>query len=107
MIDTHTHLNFPELTSRLEEVLAAAKEVGVDRFVIPGTTAETSTSAVSLGELYGCIYAGVGIHPLYAHEYSEVDRARLEELLQGINSIVSIGEVGLDYYHFEGLMVIK
>ncbi|MBU6388986.1 TatD family hydrolase [Patescibacteria group bacterium] len=101
MIDTHAHLYYPALANQLGDVLDAARAVGVDRVVVPATTGESLTSTVDVCELSDSLYAGVGIHPTEADSYSDEHRGKIKELLEGANSIVSIGEVGLDYYHFE------
>lgn len=103
MIDTHCHLNFPQLTEQLDAVLERAQAAGVDRFVVPGTDLVTSTSSVNIAKKYATIYAAVGIHPTDAHEFSESDEQKIKELIEANKNVVSIGEVGLDYYHFEGL----
>ncbi|MCC2631435.1 MAG: tatD [Patescibacteria group bacterium] len=101
MIDTHCHLNFPELAHDLPGVLERAEKAGVTKIIVPSTNASDSTSSVNLSEIYPTVFSAVGIHPCDAEGYEEDSRSKLKELLQGINSIVSIGEVGLDYYHFE------
>jgi TatD DNase family protein len=103
MIDTHTHLNFPELASQLEAVLERAKDVGVDTFVVPATDLETSLSSVKLAGTYGSIFACIGIHPCSAQEYSAQAENTFHALLSDHTNVTSIGEVGLDYYHFETL----
>lgn len=101
MIDTHCHLNFPEIAEELDDVLARAAEAGVHAFVIPGTTPENSASAVAVAEKFPSVYAGAGIHPLHATEFDQAGRALFSELLGEANSLVAIGEVGLDYYREE------
>jgi TatD DNase family protein len=96
MIDTHAHLNFPELQEDLSGVLARASEVGVSGYVIPGTGYETSVSGLDLARAHSSIWAGVGVHPT-DNESSE-DRSMIEALLPD-PKVVAIGEVGLDYYH--------
>lgn len=101
MIDTHSHLNFPELRQDLASVLSRAGEVGVEKIVVPSTNTEDSAEAVALAQAEPMIYAAIGIHPLHAYEYNEKDRGSLHELLLKKSRVVSMGEVGLDYYHFE------
>lgn len=103
MIDTHAHLNFPELLKDLDAVLTRSQEAGINKILVPATNVQTSTSSVDLSEKYDQIYSAVGIHPCEVRAYTEGDRVTLNELLSTKKRIVSIGEVGLDYYHLEDL----
>jgi len=96
MIDTHCHLNFPELAKELPEVLARAATAGVTGYIIPGTGLETSKSGIALAHEYPNIWAAVGIHPTDEEEKGE--RAAISKLSLDPR-VVAIGEVGLDYFH--------
>jgi TatD DNase family protein len=102
MIDTHAHLNYPPLADDVAGVLARAAAAGVSDVVIPGTSRESSDSAVALAGQFPEVWAAIGIHPSEAHEVAPADVDRLHAL--AINPrVVALGEVGLDYFHFEGL----
>lgn len=100
MIDTHAHLNFLELKTDLENILERAREAGVDQIVNPGTSLETSLSAFDLTTRYPNIYSAVGVHPTDAREFSPEILAQLARLAVE-EKVVAVGEVGLDYFHFE------
>jgi TatD DNase family protein len=97
MIDTHVHLNGPDLGGDTAGVLARAKAVGVDRFVVVGYDLASSERAVALAETDPRIRAVVGVHP---HEASAYDRAAESALRAwaGQSYVVAIGEIGLDFY---------
>lgn len=101
MIDTHCHLNFPELESQIADVMKRANEAGVTKFVVPSTGIETATSSVNLSEIYPAVKTAIGVHPVHAHEFNHDDMPQLVDYVEGINGVVAIGEVGLDYYHME------
>ncbi|HSI21166.1 MAG TPA: TatD family hydrolase [Verrucomicrobiae bacterium] len=102
MIDTHAHLNYPPLAADVAGVLSRASEAGVARIVVPGTSRESSDSAVALAGQYAQVYAAVGVHPSDAHETTPADIERITTL--SLNpKVVAIGEVGLDYFHFDEL----
>lgn len=103
MIDTHTHLQFPELLPDMTGILERARAAGVTKFVVPSTNLETATSSVNLAIKTPGIFPAVGMHPTDVMNYHEDTLSRLADLLEGVNGVVSIGEVGLDYYHFEDL----
>lgn len=102
MIDTHCHLNYDPLATDVAGVVSRAQEVGVEAIIIPGTSLETSESAVALANEFPSVYACVGIHPSDAHEAHPADLERLEALVTN-PKVVAVGEIGLDYYHFDGL----
>ncbi len=98
LVDTHCHLDFPDYEEDLEEVLTNAKDSGVERIIIPGTTVESSRKAVELATKYSEIFAAIGIHP---HEADEITDSTIQDLRTiGVTfkKIVAVGEVGLDYY---------
>ncbi|MFA5351954.1 MAG: TatD family hydrolase [Candidatus Gracilibacteria bacterium] len=106
LIDSHTHLDFPEFDADREAVIASAKSLGVEKFINPGCNLEASTRAVNLASRYPEIYAGVGIHP---HDAAEVDANSLVELarLAANKKVVAIGEIGLDYFRMKNSKEIQ
>ena len=96
MQDIHTHLYWESYDDDRDEVIARAREVGVDEMLVVGTTLEESRKAVTLASQYEDIFASVGIHP---NEFrSEVGEylGELEKIAQD-KKVVAIGECGLDY----------
>ncbi len=97
LTDTHCHLSLDLFAEELEPILARARAAGVGRLVIPGIDLETSRRAVEIAEDLSGIYASVGIHPHEASSYSDSVREDLRQLAHS-DSVVAIGEIGLDYY---------
>jgi TatD DNase family protein len=93
VIDTHAHLDPAEAG----EVLARAREQGVDRVVCVATTIAGARDALALAEQHDGVYASLGIHP---HEAGGPDATRVGELrdLLGHPRAVAVGETGLDYF---------
>jgi len=106
LIDSHTHLDFPEFDTDRELVIASAKSAGVEKFLNPGCNLATSRKAVELANQFPEIYAGVGIHP---HDASEVTAEALAELekLAANPKVVAIGEIGLDYFRMRNSKEIQ
>ncbi len=102
MIDTHAHLNYPPLDTDIAGVLERAAAAGVDRVIVPGTSRAESESAVMLAGQFSNVWAGVGIHPSEAPIVKEEDTERIRSLCHNPR-VVAVGEVGLDYFHFEGM----
>jgi len=97
LIDTHTHLDFPQFKSDRERVIERAATAGVGAIVNVGADLASSQAAVALAEAYPQVYAAVGVHP---HDAKTVTEEMLEELgaLARHSKVVAIGEIGLDFY---------
>lgn len=97
LIDTHAHLDFPELSSELAAVLERAAEASVLEIITIGVDIPSSEQAVRLASTHSQIYAAVGIHP---HAAKLLDDEALKALrdLAGSKKVVALGEIGLDYY---------
>ena len=78
IIDTHCHLDDERYNDDIEQVLENAKQVGVEKFIIPGADPKTLERAVELSEMYEEIYFSVGVHPYDAEHY---DRSYLEKFI--------------------------
>ena len=52
IIDTHCHLDDERYNDDIEQVLENAKQVGVEKFIIPGADPKTLERAVELSEMY-------------------------------------------------------
>ncbi|WP_019006083.1 TatD family hydrolase [Cohnella laeviribosi] len=98
LIDTHAHLDSPKFDNDRAEVIARAREAGVDIIVNIGFNRETIPTTMALAEQYPFIYAAVGWHPTDAIDMRlEEDLAWIERLCAH-PKVVAIGEIGLDYY---------
>jgi TatD DNase family protein len=93
-VDTHCHLDHPNLASRLDAVLASAREVGVERFIVPGVSPEKWEGIARLAAGTPGVFTAFGLHPMLAARYEE---PLLEDLAVYAASAVAIGEIGLDY----------
>ena len=96
-IDTHCHLDFPEFDNDRGEVIARAKNKGIDYIINIGSSLKGSKSSIELAKEYDFIYATVGIHPHEADKFNPEAQNALKELASD-DKVVAIGEIGLDYY---------
>ncbi|MEM7034162.1 MAG: TatD family hydrolase [Chloroflexota bacterium] len=96
-IDSHCHLNFDSFDEDRDAVWAQANAANVHRLINPSIDLETSRQAVALAQHYQGVYAAIGFHP---YDASLVDQSALKALtdLSKDEKVVSIGEIGLDYY---------
>lgn len=97
LADTHCHLTLSDFAADRPQVLARARAAGVAWMVVPGIDMETSRAAVRFAETEPGVFAAVGVHPHHAAEWNPSSRAALRDLARA-ESVVAIGEIGLDYY---------
>lgn len=100
LVDSHCHLNFPELAGRLEGALALMRENQVSHALCVCVTLEEFPQVRALAERYPHLFASVGVHP----DYPDVPTVEERQLvtLADHPKVVAIGETGLDYYRIKG-----
>ena len=98
LIDTHAHLDYPDFSDDLDDVIGRAAEAGVARVITIGTGIESSRRALVLAEKYSEVYAVVGVHPANVQDEVEDFLPELRELAEH-PKVAAIGETGLDYHH--------
>ena len=96
LVDSHCHLDFPDLSRRLPEILGRMNENGVGWAVCIGVNLEDFPGVLALAESHPNLYATVGVHPEYA-DAEDPSEGKLAELADH-PKVIAIGETGLDYY---------
>ncbi|MFD2174913.1 TatD family hydrolase [Rhodobacter lacus] len=98
IVDSHCHLDFPELSAELPEVIARAKAAGVTRMVTICTRLRSVPQVRAIAEAHEGVFWAAGTHPMSA---AEEPMATVEELvaLARHPKFVGIGETGLDYHY--------
>jgi len=99
-VDSHCHINFPELAANIGDVLAHMRDNEVISALCVSVNLKDFPQVLALAEQYPHIYASVGVHPDY-EDVEEPDVAQLVKLAQHPR-IVGIGETGLDYFRLKG-----
>jgi len=100
LVDSHCHLDFPELADNLPDVLEKMRENDVGAALCVSVTLEDFPKVLALAEQHENLYASVGVHPDYP-DLREPTVAELVDLAQH-PKVVAIGETGLDYYRLTG-----
>jgi TatD DNase family protein len=108
LTDTHAHLDFySETPTDRDEVLRRAYAAGVETILAIGIGEGPATMHQALEIANGtsgpglpAIYASVGIHPQEAASATSEALRKLASLALDPRCI-AIGEIGLDYYHFD------
>ena len=96
MIDTHCHLTFPPLMSRLEEIRAENQASGVRGMITISTTSDNCHENLALAREHEDIWCSAGVHPLYADDPIDWDVIRDTGRDE---RCVAWGELGLDMFH--------
>ena len=99
-IDSHCHLNFPELAEKLDEVLVNMRQNEVTHALCVAVNLENFPQIQLLAEQHENIYASIGVHPDHESD-TEPTQAQLVQLAQH-PKVVAIGETGLDYFRLKG-----
>src|SRR5689334_12113831 len=97
LVDSHCHLDFPDLKSDLDAIVARARQAGIGRMVTISTRVKRHDEVRAIAERFDDVFCSVGTHPHYAHEELDIDASELANRTQHPR-VVAIGEAGLDYY---------
>jgi TatD DNase family protein len=97
-LDSHCHLDL--MDAEVDDVLAAARAVGIERIVQVGVDVASSRWSVELAASRDDVWAAVAIHPnespsATGAEIDEIEKLAIEP------RVVAIGETGLDHYRTE------
>lgn len=98
IVDSHCHLDFPDFTGELPELLARARAAGVTRMVTICTRLRNEPSVRAIAEAHEGVFYAAGTHPMSA---AEEPMATVDQLIALARhpKFVGIGESGLDYHY--------
>ncbi len=99
-VDSHCHLDFPELAAELPQLLAAMREHQVTHALCIGVDLPAWPAVLAIAQAHANLYATVGVHP----DYIDTPEPSVAELVAKAQAgkIVAIGETGLDYFRLTG-----
>lgn len=98
IVDSHTHLDFPEFEGEHDALIARAREAGVTRMVSICTKMERVPVVRGLADAYPEVFWTAGIHPMSADKQPVIAVEELTALARH-PKFVGIGETGLDYHY--------
>jgi len=100
LVDSHCHLNFPELAANLPAIKQSMQDSEVGHALCISVTLPDFPQVLALAETNENFYASVGVHP----DYENIDEPTVEELIKLANhpKVIAIGETGLDYFRLTG-----
>ena len=99
-IDSHCHINFPDLAGKLPEVFDLMAKNQVSHALCISVELEKFPEIRALAEAHPNVYASVGVHP----DHEDCTEPTVDELvaLAAHPKVVAIGETGLDYFRLSG-----
>jgi TatD DNase family protein len=99
-IDSHCHINFPELNQKIDQVLDNMKDNKISHALCVSVTLDKINEILELTQKYSNIYASVGVHP----DYEDIQEPNIDTLFEYSKNkkVVAIGETGLDYFRLKG-----
>jgi TatD DNase family protein len=103
LIDAHAHLDLEHYAGDQAETIERARQIGVERIINVGIDPPRWDSSLKLARRYpGYIFLALGLHPTDILRAGDPQAAleRLEQLIESNrDTVVGLGETGLDYYH--------
>lgn len=97
LTDSHCHLAEDVLFAQLPDIIAAAKQAGVSRFLVPAVRRRDWERVIQLSRLPEMCAAALGLHPWFDEENPADDLAALAQALQQYPALW-VGEIGLDFH---------
>jgi TatD DNase family protein len=98
LVDSHCHLDFPDLAGELDAVIARAEAQQIRRIVTISTRVRRHGEVLAIAERFPNVFCSVGTHPHNAHEELDVTADNLAARA-GHPKVVAIGEAGLDHHY--------
>lgn len=94
LIDTHCHIHEANYPLDIGDVIKRTHEAGVGKMICVGTSEQSSREAIEFASRHENVYAALGVHP---HDTKD-GYGQIETML-GVEHLVAVGEIGLDYYY--------
>ena len=100
LVDSHCHLNFPELVADMDAVRRSMQQQQVTHALCVSVTLPDFPQVLAVAEAHDNFYASVGVHP----DYEDAGAVTVKQLvsLASHPKVVAIGETGLDYFRLTG-----
>lgn len=105
LVDSHCHIDFPELAADIPKLLKAMEDNHVGWALCAGVTLERFPAMLDIARSQPNLFAAVGVHPDAESEDEKPAReADIDTLLKLADDpkVVAIGETGLDYFRLTG-----
>ena len=100
MIDTHSHIFSEEFKEDLSEVIARAKEIGVEKIFMPNIDDTSVEDMLNVCQAYpDYCFPMIGFHPTSVEGPDAIYKVKemKKRLVEG-HPYIAVGEVGIDLY---------
>lgn len=99
-VDSHCHLDFPELVVQLPDILKKMQDNRVSHALCVSVNLPDWPGLMDIVERNAPLWASVGVHP----DYEDTIEPDIQFLVEKSRhpKVVAIGETGLDYFRLEG-----
>lgn len=99
-IDSHCHIDFPDLAARADELMAAMVANKVSHALCVSVNLPDLPNVIAMAERFPHVFASVGVHP----DYEDTVEPTVEQLVELAKhpKVIAIGETGLDYFRLQG-----
>ncbi|MCK8684352.1 TatD family hydrolase [Pseudomonas umsongensis] len=101
LIDTHTHLDFPDFDADRQALMARSRALGVRKMVVLGVYQANWQRVWELVQSDPDLHAAFGLHPVYLEDHRPEHLTELADWLgrlAGHRQLCAVGEIGLDYF---------
>lgn len=98
LVDSHVNLHSEKYEDDLEEVIARARENGVEAMLTISDQLSSTPAIQQIANAHDFIWRSVGVHPHHAKNYSELEAQTLIDLAAD-EKVVGVGECGLDFHY--------
>lgn len=101
LIDTHTHLDFPDFDADRQALMAQSRALGVREMVVLGVYQGNWQRVWELVQSDPDLHAAFGLHPVYLEDHRPEHLTELGDWLgrlAGHRQLCAVGEIGLDYF---------
>ena len=99
IIDSHCHLDFPDLYKELDNVIKRANESQVKYLLTICTTLKSFSTIQLIINKYKNVYGTFGIHPHETDKHKEIDAQFIIDSAKKNKKVIGIGETGLDFFY--------
>ena len=98
-IDVHCHLDLKQFEKDLPHVIERASKAGVSIIVQNALNPESIRKSIEIAKAYGSVKLALGIYPVDALKLSDEQTDKeIESIERQRESIIAVGEVGIDYH---------
>ena len=98
LIDTHAHLDFPELFTKIDTIIENAKKNNVLKIITISTNLNKIEKIIKISDVYDNVFFTVGIHPNEVLNDKNYINYTLISKISNNTKCVGVGECGLDYH---------